>query len=544
MKAKCKIERVTEGSCHSRPKPSPGLALVMVLVLGFVVFGLCDVAWADDAAYRPLLKAGGLLAAVLGIVGAAVAGYFAGKSYESYTGWERYTHGAGQFFNRKPFRRERPTYGMEQETKRLRFEESLLGRLSSLRSLIFPPGGGEPKWLPAMGLDRLPEPLHGYFKKHEEKYAHTLKSFELLGRQRVNWENFKVQFAVADAWSNAQAAAFEDRNGNEFREGVFPPEPQGRPEVWDFRGIYRDKPLPFKSPAHASVFLKKITHTFGATLVGITKLNPDWCYQGFLRGLGPGDYQVPAHWQYAIVFATPHEWDQMYANPNYGTSYDAYSRQRIIGGKLESFLRELGYPARAHVPPTSYDLVLPPIAIDAGLGEEGRHGLLITPELGSNARLGCVTTNVPMEVDKPVDLGVMDFCRKCKICAEKCPGGAISHLGPDEVVRGYRRWCIKDDLCFHIWASVAQSHARGCRICLAVCPYSRKNNWVHAISRYLDPRDPTGIVSSLLLWTQKKFFKYPKAKDFLPPPQGRNATYHEPPDWLLTEKWFDVPKTW
>ena len=52
------------------------------------------------------------------------------------------------------------------------------------------------------------------------------------------------------------------------------------------------------------------------------------------------------------------------------------------------------------------------------------------------------------------------------------------------------------------------------------------------------------MMSSVLLWMQKSFFKYPEARDFLPPPEGNNATYHEPPDWLLTEKWFDVNKTW
>jgi reductive dehalogenase len=232
----------------------------------------------------------------------------------------------------------------------------------------------------------------------------------------------------------------------------------------------------------------------------------------------------------------------MYCNPTYGTSYDAYSRERIIGGKLETFIHELGYPARAHVPPSSYDLVMPPIAIDAGLGEIGRHGILISPELGSNTRLACVTTNIPMEVDKPVNLGIMDFCQKCKICAEKCPTGAISHKSEMPTVRGYERWRIRDELCFQGWASVAQSHVRGCRICLAVCPYSRKNNWVHAVSRYVDPRDPTGIVASLLLWMQKGLFKYPTAKEFLPPPSGKNATYHEPPDWLQTDKWFDISR--
>ncbi len=521
-----------------------GKCIWIGLFLVFAVFFFTVPAFANDGNLRTLVKMGGLFGAVLGIIGIGVAGYFAGKSYDTYTGWERYTHGAGQFYNRKRFRRDRPTYGVEEKTKRLSYIENLAGRMRALRELMIPLDKGEPKWSPEMGIEGLPEPLKDFFKKHEDKYKPTLKAFELLGLQKANWKNFKTQLAVADAWSVANGAVFESVYAPELNSGLFPSEPEGPPEEWDFRGIHRDKPLPFKSPGHASEFIKKITHTFGATLVGITRLNPDWCYQGFLRGVGAVEWDVPKHWEYVIVFATPHEWDQLYVNPTYGTSYDAYSRNRIIGGKLESFIHELGYPARAHVPPRSYDLVTPPIGIDAGLGEEGRNGLLITPELGCNARLACVTTNIPMEVDKPVDLGIKEFCKKCKICAEKCPSGAISHKGPDEVVRGYKRWRIKDELCFQTWASVAQSRARGCRICLAVCPYSRKNNWVHAFSRYADPRDPTGIVANLLLWTQKNFFKYPQAKDFMPPPTGDNATYHKPPDWLLTEKWFDVPKTW
>jgi hypothetical protein len=123
-----------------------------------------------------------------------------------------------------------------------------------------------------------------------------------------------------------------------------------------------------------------LTHTFGATLVGITKLNPDWVFQGRFRGVGQVDYDVPKHWEYAIVFAPPHEWDMFYANAVYGSSFDADSRERIIGGRLENFIQQLGYPARAHVPPGHYDLITPPIAIDAGPGEQGGMGLLITPE--------------------------------------------------------------------------------------------------------------------------------------------------------------------
>ncbi len=514
-----------------------GLWVGLFSLIALIFFGLTIV---DEDTYRTVLKTSGLFAVVLGIVGISIAGYLAGRDYGSYTGWERYTHGAGMFYNREPFRKDRPTYSVEGPTRRVNWEESFIGRTGMMRKLLMPTDGSEPTWTPPMGVEALPEPLKSYYQDNPESYDWTFKNFEAVLQQIGDWEKYKTRYALADAWSASMASTFENPMGEPKHGTLFPPDPEGPPEEWDFRDIRRQEPLKFKSPQHASDLIKKIAHTFGATLVGITKLNPDWCYQGYLRGVGPGPYEVPAHWEYAIVVVTPHEWDSMYANPTYGSSYDAYSRERIIGGRLEAFIHELGYPARAHVPPSDYDLMMPPIAVDAGLGEQSRKGLLITPELGSNARLACVTTNIPMEVDQPVEMGIQEFCKKCKICAERCPSAAISRAEEPGIELGYRRWRIKDNLCFNTWARVAQSHPRGCRICLAVCPYTRKNNWLHAVSRYLDPRDPTGIVSSTLLWMQKKFFAYPKARDYLPPPRGKNATYHEPPDWLQTEKWFDM----
>lgn len=372
-----------------------------IVVAVLLAVSLASLTFPGDQVHRRVLKFGGALAALLGLAGIAAAGYSAGKSYDSYTGWGRFPYGADMFYNRKPFRRDLPTYEKTEHASRLKWEDSLANRMGMLKSLLHPAEGGQPKWIPPMGIEKLPEPLRSCFQDREPAYRQTLKAFELIGQQPANWDKFKVRFALADAWSNSVAGAFEDHQGEIFFDRLYPPEPTGPPEQWDYRGIRRDRPLPFKSPGHASELIKKITHTFGATLVGITHLNPDWCYQGVLRGVGPGPYEVPARWKYAIVFATPHEWDQMYVNPTYGTSYDAYDRQRSIAGKLETFLHELGYPARSRVPPFFYDMVMPPVAIDAGLGEQGRKGLLITPELGSNARLACVTTNVPMETVPP-----------------------------------------------------------------------------------------------------------------------------------------------
>jgi hypothetical protein len=55
-------------------------------------------------------------------------------------------------------------------------------------------------------------------------------------------------------------------------------------------------------------------------------------------------------------------------------------------------------------------------------GELGRHGLMITKDLGSCLKLATVTTDLPLAHDGLRDIGVDEFCRDCRICARTCPG--------------------------------------------------------------------------------------------------------------------------
>ena len=50
-----------------------------------------------------------------------------------------------------------------------------------------------------------------------------------------------------------------------------------------------------------------------------------------------------------------------------------------------------------------------PIAIDAGLGELGRNGLLVTPKYGPRVRLAKILTNMPLVPDSPIRFGVTEF---------------------------------------------------------------------------------------------------------------------------------------
>ena len=482
---------------------------------------------------RNFIKTIGLAGSCISLGGIAGAGLAAGKNKESYTGFGRTNYGEDQFFNRKPFLVDKPTYTKAGKTRRIAYVENLFKRNGELYRLLYARGEDAPKWSFDDGIDALPEPLKSYYKASPGALDEFKKSLKKGKQQRQNWKKYKSKYRLADAWSAAHSNPIHGPH-------AYPRQPQGAPEVSDYRGVQKDE-LQFKSNKHASELIKKISHSFGASLVGVTKLKKDWVYQGYLRGVGKTDFEVPKHWKNVIVIAVPHEWDSLYANPTYGTSYDAYSKLRFIAGKIEAFIKELGYAARSHVPPTSYEIAMPPVAIDAGLGEQGRHGVLITPELGANTRLAGITTNLPMQPDQPIDVGIKEFCSKCKICAEECPSGAISFDDePKTIVRGYKRWKIDQDKCFTIWNSVATSHARGCRVCLAVCPYSRKRNWIHNIAREVDPRDPSGLFSTGLLSMQKKFFKYPGGQEYLPPPDGNNKTFNDAPDWLKTDEWADI----
>jgi reductive dehalogenase len=327
---------------------------------------------------------------------------------------------------------------------------------------------------------------------------------------------------------------------------VRPPSPVSPPDVWDFAGM-RPSPLVPQSPEHAAELIKKAAYTFGATLVNITELNPDWVYAEDVRGGEPGPYEVPEHWKYAIVVTTPHEWDQMLSNPTYGTTSDGYARSSIAAYRIEQFLKKLGYPARAHTPNNGYDLMTPPIAVDAGQGQQGRFVFTIAPELGANNRSAVVTTNFPMATDKPIDVGIHEFCKSCKICADSCPSNAITYADePDTVVRGYKRWALDLEACYNYWGAVLGNG--GCRVCLAVCPYSRKNNWIHSAARTIGAYDPTEVSDLAMIWMQENFFDGPSKEAYYPPnhPQGNgvNASYRDGPDWMKIENWFNVEVTW
>ena len=98
-----------------------------------------------------------------------------------------------------------------------------------------------------------------------------------------------------------------------------------------------------------------------------------------------------------------------------------------------------------------------------------------------------------------------DFCKDCKICADNCPSNAITFADepdqPQSVVTN--AGTLDLEACYNFWGAVLGNG--GCRVCLAVCPYGRKNNWIHSSARNVSAYDPTGLADLGMIWMQENF---------------------------------------
>jgi reductive dehalogenase len=440
-------------------------------------------------------------------------GYAAGKDPNTHLGWKTF-EGADQTFDRKSCETNAIT---TEKTGPVRRVDARLENIFSRR------GAFQRAWQAETGLEGLSPLLRDFYQANPETLKLDLYyQNELRPRQREDVRKYSGPFTLAMAYSKAMRA-------------VWPKAVSEPPEISDFPDKDMEK-IRMKDPESTSRLIKKTAHAFGSMLVGIARLNPDWVYKyprpG--RGFDPDKpVEVPVHWKYAVVVGVPMSWDLLYANPTYGTSYEAYAISRIIAHRLAAFIKNLGYAARPHTPPNDYDLMVPPIVIEAGLGEQGRHSVAITPEAGPNFRPAVVTTNLPLKPDKPINFGVQSFCKKCKICATNCPSGAIPMDGPQDY-NGYRRYRINKEKCHNFWSSKLGNS--GCRLCIAVCPYARKANWLHTTARDASRVDPTGLSHDMLIALQKRFYPAPDPQSYyMPSLGGTNNSYRQPPWWLRTE---------
>lgn len=230
--------------------------------------------------------------------------------------------------------------------------------------------------------------------------------------------------------------------------------------VWQLRrqeGPVARQQVKVDDPAAMAAEIKAEAKRLGAGVVGISRIPRHALYEGHT-----------APYEYAICVGLPMDRAEMEHVPQERAAIEvmrAYREVSRIAIEVGEYIRALGWPARAYGNPNSTDLLHIPLAIEAGLGQLGKHGSLISREYGSNFRLAAVLTDLPLVVDQPVDIGVDDLCLSCQRCVVDCPPGAI--FKEKQLVRGERKWYVDFDKCIPYFVKTY-----GCAICIEVCPWS------------------------------------------------------------------------
>ncbi len=247
-------------------------------------------------------------------------------------------------------------------------------------------------------------------------------------------------------------------------------------------------------PKEMALTVKAAARLYGSGLVGIAPMNEayvnlrqekkDIVFEDTdLPSVTDTKFVIPRTMKWVVAIAIPMDLDLLMRAPtSLGDAATGlgYSHSAFAVASLAEFIRGLGYQAIPSVNDTALSV---PFAVEAGIGELSRLNKLVTPEFGPAVRLCKVFTDLPMACDKPVDFGLVEFCKKCKKCAEACPAGALSFDDePSFKTRGpwnnpgHKAWFEDSYRCFQHWQQVDN----GCGVCLASCPYTKAAQaWIH-----------------------------------------------------------------
>ncbi|MFW9856681.1 MAG: reductive dehalogenase [Candidatus Thorarchaeota archaeon] len=259
-----------------------------------------------------------------------------------------------------------------------------------------------------------------------------------------------------------------------------------------------------KDPRINSKTVKRVGQIFGAADVGICEIDPKLIYSHNDDG---SPLKLPEGVKYAIILLIEMDAEALRTSPELPASIttgDAYSRMAFSISLMGEFLRNLGYTAIQ----AGNDVGLSvPLAIKAGLGEFGRHGMLIHPRLGPNVRICKVFTDFPMESDSPTFFGVRKYCQVCQKCAKYCPPQAIpfdknptweSHWKtPSNNSGATYKWYVNVDTCYQYWTL----NTSDCSNCLAVCQFGKPRSLFRRLRLFIIRKLP--VFNPLWVWLDR-----------------------------------------
>lgn len=110
-------------------------------------------------------------------------------------------------------------------------------------------------------------------------------------------------------------------------------------------------------------------------------------------------------------------------------------------------------------------------AVEAGLGWQGRHSIVINREIGSFFFIGIIVLNIELEYDKP---DKNNYCGNCRLCIESCPTGAINENGTIDARKCIANLTIENrgPIPEEIIPKI-EGRIYGCDKCQEVCPWNK-----------------------------------------------------------------------
>jgi len=335
------------------------------------------------------------------------------------------------------------------------------------------------------------------FNQGDEMYKRVRRDIELkdLGK-----DCYKHQLPRGRPGSNRQDIALRYASWyleNRFARGICESNfglYSWEDKLYQISELPMDPPFDSETPEYNTRMIKKASNLFGADMVGICKLDRRWIYsKGFnLFMRKEFNIEISEEYEYVINIAIEMDYEYYKYTPTFiagaGTGL-GYSKMAFTAGLLGQFLNHLGYKS---IPMGNDTAISIPFAIQAGLGELGRNGLLFTPKYGPRVRLCKVFTNMPLVCDEPIEFGVTEFCEVCKKCADKCPGQAITHgertTEPLNISNagGALKWYVDCEKCFKI----AAKNGVECGNCIRVCPFNKQDGMSHTTVRWFVDRFP------------------------------------------------------
>lgn len=200
-----------------------------------------------------------------------------------------------------------------------------------------------------------------------------------------------------------------------------------------------------------------LAKSFGFVSIGVTKVD-----RRFISA--ETDDEIAFDTMIILGYEIPKEIMQRYPEPKHATAaYYGYTHCAKYVNQVADFIREQGYDCRARC--WEGFIKYPIHAVNAGMGNFTTYGICHTPEVGTRLKYTSILIDAEIELDKPRDFNIEEFCSRCRMCQKSCPENAIPK--DEKRYMGTMRRATDHIKCFN---SMAMRHE--CVQCIRVCPIS------------------------------------------------------------------------